>query len=380
MNRNRALQALLPALFLLLSVTAVRAEDAPACKLCTKEIQGSYTRASRAGTTYHFCAECMKDAGRCGRCKMPVQKGEAFCEDCQGKMPECSGCGTTITGRHALYQNGERYCPTCNQGARCATCKRPLGQGGHTVGGARLCDRCEADALVCGACGKLVRGTYYRHSFVDGVFCKTCEDGLPHCSICSRPIPKDTGSTISGTRPVCGGCMKTVILDMDVIRALYAEVVKEADELLSESIRRTPKLLMVPDIAAVRENVGYTEASGSELGLFKRKGNATSIYVLYGITKALAVETLAHEWAHAWFDENGHAQHPQWVQEGFCQWVASKVLAKRGYKRSLAVLEAREDLYGKGFRYVRDLERGTGLAGVFVYMKDEPPAEAPKRP
>ncbi|MBN2713074.1 MAG: protein DA1, partial [Planctomycetes bacterium] len=228
--------------------------------------------------------------------------------------------------------------------------------------------------LVCGCCGKLIRGKYYSHTFIDGYFCESCEKDNTKCSVCSRPISGEP-TMIGGKRPLCKICMKTVLLDKDDYRKVYDDSVKMLSKLLGEEVYHEVSLDVVDDISKVREKAGF-ESDGKELGLFKRKDNDFGIYILYRATRELAYETIPHEWAHAWFAENGHQLHLQWVEEGFCQWVASKILAEKKYKRGLGILENRKDLYGKGYRYISMIERqGGGIDAVLDFVKSEPPAD-----
>jgi len=71
--------------------------------------------------------------------------------------------------------------------------------------------------------------------------------------------------------------------------------------------------------------------------------------------------------------------HAQWVEEGFCQWVAAQVLQAKGFARGLKILASRDDLYGQGYRYIAKIAQEEGVAGVLRYMSNPPPLGAPRK-
>ena len=363
-------------------LNALRKMSAVTCSVCEKRVSSGYTVFKKGETKIHLCSACTEAASRCTRCKLPVKGKASFCNGCKSQLPACSLCREVITSRYITYDNADKFCGVCQKRARCGLCNRPVGNGkGAEVAGKRVCAGCSGKVKVCGCCGEIVKGSYFVHSFCEGVFCEPCEKGRPHCSVCSRPISEGNLIRMAGKRNVCSGCASTAVIDQDRLRAIYGEAASIIKELLGQSIYHQPRLEMVADIADVRKKAG--EGSGSkELGLFKRKNNDYRIYILYGITEALAFETVPHEWTHAWFAENGHPRHPQWVEEGYCQWVASQVLKEKGFDRGLRILQTRKDEYGKGYRYIQaiaDAAGEKGVSAVLNYVRRPPPPGKPVR-
>ncbi len=330
-------------------------ERIPRCSVCGRRLAGQYYRLEENGKTLKLCKDCMRD-----------------------RAPRCAICNRRVQGEHLRHKDGSVYCKACMKLPRCQACNRPLAPGtGVEKGGERFCKTCAARIRVCACCGEVIRGTGYSHPFTEGIFCEACENERPKCKSCGRPIAGDP-ILVGGTRPMCEDCFRTAVLTKKGMEAIFAEAKQILLEALDESTYHELPVEMVDDIAEVRKQAGMN-GSHKELGLFKRTGERYRIYVLYGLSEALAYETLPHEWAHAWFAENGNRQHPQWVEEGFCQWVASHVLKAKDFTRGLRILESRDDLYGRGYRYIKAIEKQGGQKAVFRYVRTPPGKGKPHR-
>jgi len=366
-------------LLLLLPLLAYGA-DQVLCDVCHKPIHGQYSRLSNGKITRLVCDSCMKSSHKCQLCGFPVPKGRHLCDDCEKNAPTCDFCHKKITGKYSRFNTGQIACQDCLNGTVCAVCGRPVPGKTAKDGQPVLCESCDKTAMHCAACGVVITGRYVQHPFVDGVFCENCEKIHPKCSMCGRPIATHPVMKLAGERPICLECLKTSILSMEGMQQMLDESTTFASKLYGMKVEHSLPLKLVDDINLVRKDSGMP-GDGKELGLFYRHGDEFSIYVLGGLPLELATETLQHEWTHAWFAENGHELHPEWVQEGFCQWMASKALKAKGYKNGFERLRDRNDLYGKGFRYVQSIEdkAGGNSRAVIEYMKSEPPAGAPSR-
>jgi len=354
--------------------------EAPMCAICGAKIKGAYTQVQRGEHRLTVCKSCMGSSHKCRRCGLPIKKGGSFCAFCEKDAPRCSLCQGIIAGEFHAYPDGAKFCRKCMADApRCERCRRPLGEKQKVEkGGAALCEKCAEETPICRCCGKAILGAYFRHPFAEGEFCKSCEEHRPKCSACSRPIADEPVPRANTRRPVCSECLPTVVETQERFLAIYDDCRRLVLDLLEQSVVHEIKVSVVEDIAAVRKKAGLA-SDKQELGLFQRTGDDYRIYILNGITAALAYETLSHEWAHAWCAEQGHPDHAQWVEEGFCQWVAAQVLQAKGFVRGLKILASRDDLYGQGYRYMEKLAKEEGVAGVLRYMTNPPPLGAPRK-
>ncbi len=353
--------------------------DQLVCQVCHKSITGKYVKLTNGNRTVYVCESCMNNSDKCVMCGFPVAKGKKLCPSCEKKAPTCDFCHKKCIGKYSRFNTGEIACNECMSGPVCARCGHPTPGVTLEDGKINLCPKCNKEALRCAACGSVIIGQYAKHPYVDGVFCMNCEKIHPKCGMCGRPIATRPVMKLAGERPICLECLKTSILTQDGMQTMLETSAAFAFKLYGMKVDHQLPLHLVDDIDLVRKDSGMP-GSGQELGLFYRNGDDFSIYVLAGLPLELATETMLHEWTHAWFAENGHALHPRWVQEGFCQWMASKVLKSKGYTNGFVRLRDRTDMYGKGYRYVQSIEDDAGSPqAVFKYMKSEPASGAPRQ-
>jgi hypothetical protein len=105
------------------------------------------------------------------------------------------------------------------------------------------------------------------------------------------------------------------------------------------------------------------------IGLFLRKGSRRAMYVLYGLPQILFIQTVAHEWAHAWQGENCPLLHDPLVREGFAEWAAYKMLQALGANKKTALMERQDGLYGQGLQKMLHLERNGGMHDVLAFCR-----------
>jgi hypothetical protein len=105
------------------------------------------------------------------------------------------------------------------------------------------------------------------------------------------------------------------------------------------------------------------------IGLFARKGRKRAMYLLYGLPQILLIQTIAHEWAHAWQGENCPLLKTPLIREGFAEWVAYKTLQSIGAVKKMALMEQRDGLYGEGLRKMLALERRSGTSETLDFCR-----------
>lgn len=92
------------------------------------------------------------------------------------------------------------------------------------------------------------------------------------------------------------------------------------------------------------------------------------ISVCANLSRRQAVAVLAHEYGHAWQDEN----HPAFdkvdnsLREGFAEWVALQALKRFGFGSGGDILRSNRDpVYGGGLRWFLQVEENFGREAVF---------------
>src|SRR5207237_3268529 len=112
------------------------------------------------------------------------------------------------------------------------------------------------------------------------------------------------------------------------------------------------------------------DSRGRCFGLFIREGNQRAIFVEYGLPQIVLLEVLAHEYAHAWQQENCPVELPAEVQEGFAEWTAYKLLQNWGCTIRVERMLRRDDLYGRGLHHILGWERRSGVEEVFRRVRE----------
>lgn len=112
-----------------------------------------------------------------------------------------------------------------------------------------------------------------------------------------------------------------------------------------------------------------TEGPDQIVGLFIRQGRRRVMAILAGLPQILFIQTVAHEWAHAWQGENCPLLRDPLIREGFAEWVAYRALKALGAAKKAALMEQRTGLYGDGLRAMLRLEAEQGAAGVFAFCR-----------
>lgn len=218
-------------------------------------------------------------------------------------------------------------------------------------------------APKCQACGALITGVYYKIPGLPEFYCEKCYQSLPRCFFCGKPVaepPKDS------VRTVCPQCLSEVITDPSQAQRLVSQVREWIINHLNLQLPAQVRFQFVEDLAPyVRVHLTGTMR---EMGAFLRDGDKVQVFLIEGMPRATLIETAAHELAHVW--QNGKIPRNQrlLVKEGFAQWVAAKVLAAFECERALKVLGEREDLYGQGYRRIREVEKKGGVLAVIEYV------------
>lgn len=221
----------------------------------------------------------------------------------------------------------------------------------------------QANPLRCELCKQIIKKHYYKIPGLSEFYCETCHQAAPKCLFCGRPM-----SGVEAPEKVCVRCRAKAVTSPEEARQLYHQVRDWLEGDLNLAWSWTISLRLTSDLP---EAVGIEGKSGfRELGAFLREGESGTVVLLEGLPRDLLIETLAHELAHAWQAENCPPKSTLLWKEGFAQWVAAKALDGFNCEEALAILEHRQDLYGKGYRMIRELESKHGREGVFCAVRE----------
>jgi len=221
--------------FLMSAVTA----DALTCRFCGKEISGRYVE-YRTNTKYLVvCADCNQRLPRCDACRLPtaaqnllLYKGEHLCSDCAKEAKYCSVCDRRIQGRYVvLKESGNIYCQSCYDALpKCSVCGKPVRplELDRSTG---VCLECLKKLPRCAACGKPIIGSFYRFQFVEGTYCSDCMNNRPKCYTCGAPVG-DRYWKFQDGREICDQCNRRAVIDAGQVRKIMQETEQLVGRLL----------------------------------------------------------------------------------------------------------------------------------------------------
>ena len=278
----------------------------------------------------------------------------------------CHICGAVIPPQAKYFKvkdSTEVYCERCFATApRCVVCKLPKAAG-ELDPESGICQKCLEKLPRCKSCGRPIVGTAFTYASTKATYCAECKNRYPACYICGAPTGPRYWKYPDG-RIVCEECGERAVFDIGEIERIMQDaqaiVVKRLGLRLD-----TPYQLIVEKLQDPRTSgseprgqaaLGHSPLYGRELGLYRRTGEKSEIYLLFGLPAELVYEAAAHEYAHAWQAENCSPNLSPELREGFAQWVAADVLRTKDFKSALEKLELRSDApYGTGYRRLRDL-------------------------
>ena len=245
---------------------------------------------------------------------------------------------------------------------------------------------------LCG--GRLWRGgwVYTLDAIPDEqsiVVCHHCQETAPRCDVCGVPMATSHTRLPDGRR-TCIQCHQTAVYDAALAQALFERVAGVVTDQLGLGLNVGAKFTLVdsqhlhrlaadvtpapqaPGENRIDESTAKSPHQGPDnriVGLFVRKGHRRVMYVVSGLPRILLIQTIAHEWAHAWQGENCPLLQNNIVREGFAEWAAYKTLETIGATNTLALMERQNSIYGKGLRQMLALEQRDGISGVLAFCR-----------
>lgn len=202
------------------------------------------------------------------------------------------------------------------QGDKCASCGQPLGFKVFLI--------------------------YDKVAEVKQPICPACSNLPNWCFACNLPVGGKHYRVGDG-RVLCERDAKAAVLSEEEARQVCEQTKEELTGLLNKYMT-WPTNLAVRIVDRVEMEIlfktpGYENTCGSVYGFYKKKGTndvdryAHTVNVLSAQTKAGLMATAAHEFTHAWVDENvpeSRKMEPD-AEEGFCELVAYKLMEQQNF-------------------------------------------------
>lgn len=174
-------------------------------------------------------------------------------------------------------------------------------------------------------------------------------------------------------RRTCTRCHQTAVYDPTSAQTLFERVTRIVTDQLGLNLNVGTDFTLVDDQhlqrLATEASLVPHDGQGKVVGLFIRKGRRRTMYILSGLPQILLIQTMAHEWAHAWQGENCPLLKNTLVREGFAEWAAYKTLQTMGATKKMTLMEQQNGLYGEGLRQMLELERRSGVSGVLAFCR-----------
>src|SRR3954447_11016472 len=202
-----------------------------------------------------------------------------------------------------------------------------------------------AGPLKCSVCQEIIKTKYV---FMEGPslnekrpVCSACSHLETVCFVCGLPV-KTSFKNFDDGRFICESDAAVAIVSQSDADVLFQEVKRDVMQILAGSgvlPDRNIKLAVADkrqmDQLHKPEGAGHAKTALT-LGLtatrlVKNDQYEHSMYVLDNLPPARFAAVCAHEYGHAWINENvrsGRKLDPNSV-EGFCEWVAYKVMTQR---------------------------------------------------
>ncbi|MFH1073869.1 MAG: hypothetical protein V1752_02165 [Candidatus Firestonebacteria bacterium] len=285
----------------------------------------------------------------------------------------CGSCGFEIKGQFwkAKGPYGEFvYCDKCYKTLnKCSICKRPEANLIYD-GNNYICAKCQSTLPRCEGCHALINGQAWKMPGTGKVFCDKCHSSGDVCDVCGSPIPAGQATVLEKKRKICITCKDSSITDPEEAARLYREVMVFMDKKLNLRLKEEVPIKMVSREEMKKVASNNIKEKDRLFGLFVTENKERYIYFLFGAPRYITLYTLAHEFTHAWQNENAVKNQPDKISEGFAEWAAYKMLIEKDDREAARLVENREDdVYGAGFKYFRNLELKSNITSVIQHAR-----------
>ena len=177
--------------------------------------------------------------------------------------------------------------------------------------------------------------------------CAECAKLETTCYICGLPV-RDKFMKLADGRLLCDEDAKQVVLEQAEAENIFEDVKRDAQAILAQ-LGALPhqNIHLILEARARLDKTGSNLISAHDdrllMGLTRSTGRGAgeiehTIYLLHGLTRERMVVVAAHEYGHAWLHENVRRKLNHSTVEGFCDWLAWKVIKEKSAPYELKVL------------------------------------------
>jgi len=190
------------------------------------------------------------------------------------------------------------------------------------------------------------------------------------------PLRSDA-DRLSDGRPVCAPCQITAIDDPVTARAIYEQVIQIVTSALGLRVYVRPgfALYSCAGMAALQEHIPHPEFDANTnhhlLGAYIKLGARREIVVETGLPRLMMTKVIAHEYGHAWQGENCPFLLDPVLLEGFCEWIAFRVLGVAGATEAQKYQRTVSGFYGDALRVVLAIEETGGASSVVSRVRSQ---------
>jgi hypothetical protein len=207
-------------------------------------------------------------------------------------------------------------------------------------------------AGICGICGNQVGLQAYlftkRGREEKVLSCESCSRLETTCYICGLPV-KNNFLRLADGRLLCADDTKTAILKDDEAQKIFADVKTDLHSMLSRLGSLPNHNINVHLEAKARlDKTGNNLISAHDdrllMGLTRTRATdgklEHEVHLLYGLTHGRMIVVSAHEYAHTWLHENITRKLNQDTVEGFCDWIAYKLIVGKDPYETKVLLDS----------------------------------------
>lgn len=224
--------------------------------------------------------------------------------------------------------------------------------------------------MRCHGCGNPITSTYY--TYADGaVYCAACYNQGKFCDICSHPAGPGNKKYADG-RFACSECRKNAVSDFNYAAQIMDGCVKGLTGILGLEFGRPVNLrLATPgQLAAMsRKLLKASNKSERHLGMFRQMGDKYEINIEKDLPKVMYISITSHELVHVWQADNAPPDQELLVKEGFAEYGAYLMQGFHGLDDIKARMDARDDIYGRGLKMVKQAAARLGDRRLVELMR-----------